>query len=280
MIDRTRWNRAVALVLLLALTLAPTTLARQATPTPSPAPIGSPPAPAVAIPSRPSRPVRPSTPEPGPMDQPGLFASGVDLLARDPTGPFLRGDDDELAVVGVYPDDSGSDVLVALRNNTGGDIRGAELTATLPDPNGGEPIALGITSDIAPAVIVPGGLAFALITLEGANGDVRADNLPHIDVREAQRNGQASEAELRLVSATVTDRDVVAAVAVDAGSASAVQLTVVCVQQAGSHYVLVDGWTSSVTLYEVQLEPGDTETLRTDPPAGCGGRFIVAVASF
>ena len=278
MIDPSRWNRAVALVLLLSLGLAPVTLARQATPTP--APISSPAATGVPIPTRPSSAVRPATPEPGPADQPGLFASDAALLARDRTGPFLRGDDDEIAVVGIYPDDSGNDVLVALRNTTGGDVSGAELTATLRDADSGEPIALGITTDIAPAVIVPGGLAFALITLKGADGRVSAANLPHIDVREAEHPSQASEARLRLVSATVTDRDVVAAVAVDSGPVSAFQMVVVCVRQAGSHYVLVDGWTSSVTLYEVQLEAGDTTTLRTDAPTGCDGRFIVAVVSY
>lgn len=277
MIDRTR---TLALVLLLALTLVSPALARQATPTPPPAPIGSLATPEAPVPSRPIHPVRPSTPEPGPSDQPGLFASDARLLARDRTGPFLRGDDDQLAVVGTVPDDSGNDVLVALRNNTPNEIRGAELTATLRDPDTDAPIALGITSDIAPATVVPGGLAFALITLEGANGRISERNLPHIDVRESTHNNQVSDADLRLVSATITESDVLAAVAVDSGSVSAFQLVVVCVRQTASHALGVRGWTSSVALYEVQLEAGDTTTLRTDPPASCGGRFIVAVASF
>ncbi len=277
MIDRTR---ALALVLLLALTLVAPALARQATPIPAPTPIGPSATTQVPVPTRAARPTRPSTPEPGPLDQPGLFASDARLLARDRTGPFLRGDDDQFAVVGTIPDDSGNDVLVALRNNTSNEIQGAELTATLRDPGTGAPIALGITSDIAPAMVVPGGLAFALITLEGANGRISERNLPHIDVRESTHNSQVSDADLRLVSATVTERDVLAAVAVDSGSVSAFQMVVVCVRQVASHALGVRGWTSSVTLYEVQLEAGDTTTLRTDPPTNCGGRFIVAVASF
>ncbi len=277
-------TRSLALALLLALTLFSPSLASQNDPTPTPTTgttaDGTPDPTPVAVPTRASRTVRPSTPIPGPTDQPGLFASDAGLLARDPTGPFLRGDDGVLAVVGVFPDDSGNDVLVALRNNTANEIRGAEVTATLADPETGASIALGITSDIAPATVVPGGLSFALVTLEGADGRVGPGNLPHIDVREAGRNGLVDEVELRLVSATVTESDVLAAVVIDSGAAVAFQMVVVCVRQAGSHEVLVDGWSSSVTLYEVQLTAGDTTTLRSNPPTGCGGRFIVTVASF
>ena len=275
--------RPLLVALLLTLVLVSPVLASQGRPTPTP------PTPTaadtsrslvttpVAIPTRSSQVIPPSTPIPGPTDQPGLFATDAGPLARDPTGPFLRGDNDQLAVVGVYPDDSGNDVLVALRNNTRSDIRGAEITATLRD--GGATVALGITTDIAPATIVPGGLAFALVTLEGADGRLSDANLPHIDVRETERNSQASEAQLRLVSATVTESDVLAALAVDSGAVSAFQMVVVCVRQAGFHYVLVSGWSSSVTLYEVRLEAGDTTTLRSNAPTDCGGRFIVAVAS-
>ena len=280
--------RPLALALLLALTLLSPVLVAQGNQTPTPTPtagtatdgsLAATPAP-IPIPTRNPRPVRPSTPIPGPSDQPGLFASDAGLLARDPTGPFLRGDNGVLAVVGVYPDDSGNDVLVALRNNTANPIRGAEITATLADPGTGAPIALGITSDIAPASIVPGGLSFALVTLEGANGRLGPDALPHIDVREAERNSLAAAVDLRLVSATVTKSDVLASVAIDSGSATAFQTVVVCVRQAGSHYVLVGGWSSSVTLYEEQLEAGDTTTLRSNAPTDCGDRFIVTVASF
>lgn len=279
-------SRSLALALLLALGLFSPVLTSQGDSTPTPPPVpgtatdGTPVTTPIAIPSRNPRTIPPSTPEPGPTDQPGLFSSDASLLARDPTGPFLRGDDDVLAVVGVFPDDSGNDVLVALRNNTGNTIRGAEVTATLSDPETGAPIALGITSDIAPATIVPGGLSFALVTLEGADGRLGPDTLPHVEAREAERNSLAAEVDLRLASATVTESDVLAAVAIDSGSASALQMIVVCVRQAGSHYVLVDGWSSSVTLYEVQLEAGDTTTLQSSPPIDCGGRFIVTVASF
>ncbi len=271
-------NRSLMLALLLALTLIAPVAARQSAPTP--VPTGSPTTVEVPIPTRAARVDPPSTPIPGPTNQPGLFASDAELLARDPTGPFLRGDDDVLAVVGVFPDDSGNDVLVALRNNTASSIAGAELTATLRDPGSDAPIALGITSDIAPATIVPGGLSFALVTLEGADGRLGPDNLPHIDVQVAERNRQVDEVELRLVSATVTERDVLAAVVIDSGSAAAFQMVVVCVRQAGSHYVLVGGWSSSVTLYEVRLTTGDTTTLRSNPPTDCGDRYIVTVASF
>ena len=276
--------RPFLVALLLALVLVSPVLASQGRPTPTPPtpttadPSGSLGTTPVAIPTRSSRVVPPSTPIPGPTDQPGLYATDAGLLARDPTGPFLRGDNDQLAVVGVYPDDSGNDVLVALRNNTQAAIRGAEVTATLRD--GDATVALGITTDIAPAAIVPGGLAFALVSLEGADGRLSDANLPQIDVRETERNSQASEAELRLVSATVTESDVLAALAVDSGAVSAFQMVVVCVRQAGSHYVLVSGWSSSVTLYEVQLEAGDTTTLRSNPPTDCGERYLVAVASF
>ncbi len=276
--------RPFLVALLLALVLVSPVLASQGRPTPTPPtpttadPSGSLGTTPVAIPTRSSRVVPPSTPIPGPTDQPGLYATDAGLLARDPTGPFLRGDNDQLAVVGVYPDDSGNDVLVALRNNAQVAIRGAEITATLRD--GDATVALGITTDIAPATIVPGGLAFALVTLEGADGRLSDANLPHIDVRQTERNSQASDAQLRLVSATVTESDVLAALAVDSGAVSAFQMVVVCVRQAGSHYVLVGGWSSSVTLYEVRLETGDTTTLRSNAPTDCGGRFMVAVASY
>ncbi len=276
--------RPLLLALLLMVVLVSPVLASQSGPTPSPpaptATIGSgvPGTTPVAIPTRSSPVVRGSTPIPGPREQPGLFATDPGLLARDPTGPFLRGDNDQLAVVGVYPDDSGNDVLVALRNNTRSDIRGAEVTATLRD--GDATVALGITTDIAPATIVPGGLAFGLVTLEGADGRLSDANLPYIDVRETERNSQAAEAELRLVSATVAESEVLAAIAVDSGAVAAFQMVVVCVRQAGSHYVLVSGWSSSVTLYEVLLETGDTTTLRSNPPTDCGDRYLVAVASF
>lgn len=274
MINRTP---TLALALLLALTLTVPAISRQITPIP--APTGSPTT-DVPIPSRATRLVPPATPEPGPSDQPGLFASDPRLLARDRTGPFLRGDEGRLAVVGVYPDDSGNDVLVGLRNNTSGDVRGAEITATLHDAATDAPIALGITSDIAPAIIAPGGLAFAMVTLDGAASRLSDDDLPHIDVRVADRNSQASPSGVRVVSATVSVSDVLAAVAIDSGSATAFQMTVVCVRQAGPHALAVSGWSSSVTLYEAQLRPGDTETLRASPPLHCGGRFIVAVASY
>ncbi len=276
--------RPLLLALLLALTLISPVFASQGRPTPTPPTptaihgAGTPATTPAAVPTRSSQVVPPSTPVPGPTNQPGLFATDPGLLARDPTGPFLRGDNDQLAVVGIYPDDSGNDVLVALRNNTRSAIRGAEITATLRD--GDATVGLGITTDIAPATIVPGGLAFALVTLEGADGRLSDANLPHIDVRQTERNGMASEAELRVVSATVAESEVLAAIAVDSGAIAAFQMVVVCVRQAGSHYVLVSGWSSSVTLYEVRLETGDTTTLRSNPPEDCGGRYIVAVASF
>lgn len=276
--------RPLLLALLLALTLISPVFASQGRPTPIPPTptatngAGTPAMTPAAVQTRSSQVVPPSTPIPGPTNQPGLFATDAGLLARDPTGPFLRGDNDQLAVVGVYPDDSGNDVLVALRNNTRSDNNGTEVTATLRD--GDATVALGITTDIAPATIVPGGLAFGLVTLEGADGRLSDANLPYIDVRETERNSQAVEAELRLVSATVTESDVLAALSVESGAVSAFQTVVVCVRQAGSHYVLVSGWSSSVTLFEVRLEAGDTTTLRSNAPTDCGGRYLVAVASY
>lgn len=131
--------------------------------------------------------------------------------------------------------------------------------------------------------MVPGGLGFAIIQLEleVAAGTIDADNLPRIAVSESDGGGAPPVVELRLVSATVSQADTLAAVVLDSaesGFVSSVQTIAVCVRLAGPNHLAVSGWSGGETLFDAPLREGDSQTIRINPPLDCGDQFIVAVA--
>jgi hypothetical protein len=296
MIRRSLARAAILIVVMLGLTLAPGLALRVAGPA---APDEEPTRGAVVFPTRATSTAE--APEAPAADQPGLFTTTPALRTRAATGPFARGNDGVVDVVGRIPDATGQAALVVLRNNTAGPVGAITVTATLPAG-----AIAGEVGPVVPPVVPAGGLAFAAVTFPVGAGTITTGTLPFVLVSAQPADEPAPDAFPRALDIYRTVAGVTAVIrpaASDSGTGAPtgqttpaalpgrvgtpqvttptfrpVESVLVCFRQTGATSFAVTGW--GVGSGTPVVRPGDpSAALLPIPGPGDCVQAIVATAS-
>jgi Mg-chelatase subunit ChlD len=182
--------------------------------------------------------------------------------------PLLEaGESGELSIVAVGPYQEGLGLPIVVRNDTGEDVEGVEVSAVARDADGGL-LGQGSTNGIYPYVVVDGGLAFGRIYF--GVGDLPDDaEYEDVEIEAEPRSDEPIFLDMTVEEAGVREGQIVGIVRNDQGQdVSNLRPAIACFDEAGE---LLEVNEKLLGAADTSLEVGDETTVAFTPDRGAGG---------